>query len=239
MSFTMDFKLNQTSINFNNAAVQSAQYGMTPLNFNQFMSKHFIDVDEWIDKALKFIDTARDVDGYYDFGKHLEDIKIHCVSCLPFMMFDTEEFGKLENPMKETQESYQQSLQFLQYMKFSKGMAQYYLKDVIDDFKGINEEELDKAIDIQNRLQIKKELRNAKQWWGKKDSVIHLAWHLHLALDGHTEKICRFIGDFIFEMTGKQLEEDNIRKHIYYAATKGDEGHFVRANPHFFKENLI
>jgi len=33
----MEDKATQTSINFNKAAVQSAQYGMTPLNFHQYL----------------------------------------------------------------------------------------------------------------------------------------------------------------------------------------------------------
>ena len=228
-------------IDFHNVVIDSANYGMTQKNFHQFMGSKFNDIQPWIDKALKFIsgiETHGSLENY-DFGEHEEDITLHAITSLPFMMFDTEKFGALENPMKETKQSYEMSLHFLQYIKYHRMASNHYLSQVMDDFKGINEEKLDKALEIQDQLQIKKELRNATTWWGKKESVIHLAWHLHLAWQPNTDKICRFISNFFWEMTEEELTEDNIKKNIYYKTTKEDEGMFVRGNPHFFKDNLL
>ena len=61
-------------------------------------------------------------------------------------MFDTEKFGALENPMKETKQSYEMSLHFLQYIKYHRMASIHYLRSVMDDFKGINEEKLDNRI---------------------------------------------------------------------------------------------
>jgi len=234
-------KVAEISIDFHNVVVNSANYGMTQKNFHQFCGSKFKDIQPWIDKALKFISGIEAYGSleHYDFGEHKEDIELHAISCLPFMMWDSEQFGALENPLKETKESYERSLQFLQYMKYHRMASNHYLSQVMDDFKGINEEKLDKALEIQDQLQIKKDLRNATTWWGKKESVIHLAWHLHLAWQPNTDKICKFISNFFWEMTEEELTEDNIKKNIYYKTTKENDGMFVRDNPHFFKDSLL
>ena len=140
----MDDKVTQTSIDFHNAVISSANYGMTQKNFHQFMGSKFNDIQPWIDKALKFISgiEAHGSLENYDFGEHEEDITLHAITCLPFMMFDTEQFGALENPLKETKQSYEMSLQFLQYMKYHRMASAHYLSQVMDDFKGINEDSM-------------------------------------------------------------------------------------------------
>jgi len=212
----------QIETDYHSVFVNSMNYGMITQDFNKFCFNQFNQIQPTIDEALKFLKD-------YDFGDRTEDIYVHSISCLPFMIFD----GDLENPLKETQASYEQSLQFLQYIKYNNG--QYHLSQIIDDFKGINKEKLDKALDIQDKLQIKKVVRNSKTWWGKKQSVTHLSHHLHLAWGDRQNDILDFLCEY-FELFNADVDRENIKTSIYLPS-KTEQ--FVRLNPDFLKDHIL
>jgi len=210
--------------NYHSVFVNSMNYGMTRQDFHKFCFNQFNQIQPSIDDTLEFLNN-------FDFGDRTEDIYVHSISCLPFMIFD----GDLENPLKETQASYEQSQQFLQYMKYNKGMAQSYLSDVVDGFKGINEEKLDKSLDIQDKLQIKKVVRNSKTWWGKQQSVTHLAHHLHLAWTDRQNDILDLLCEY-FELFNADVDRENIKTNIYLPS-KTEQ--FVKLNPDFLKDQIL
>ena len=217
-------KTTQSKINYHSVFINSMQFGMARKDSNKFLCTQFNQIQPAIDKAIEFLN-------HYDYGDYSEDIYIHSISCLPFMIFD----GVLENPLKETQASYEQSVQFLQYMKYNKGMAQHYLNEVINDFKGINEEKLDKALDINNQLQYKKVLRNSKTWWGKAQSATHLAHFLHLAWSDKQKDIVDFLCEY-FELFNTDVDSESIKTNLYLPSKSED---FVRLNPNFLKDHIL
>ena len=153
----------------------------------KFLTNQFNEIEGEIELALEFIEQ-------HNFGDEREYVETYAVAVLPFMIFD----GKLIEPNKETKESYEQALQFLRYIKYNKGMANYHIATtttdkytegnppiIFDDFKGFDMEKVDKHIGYYEFLAQIKVGRAKRNWWGSSGALmscmcfaysVYLAW---------------------------------------------------------------
>ena len=218
----------------------------------KFLTNQFDEIEDEIKLALEFI-------GKYNFGDDTEYIETYAVAVLPFMIFD----GKLIEPKKETKESYEQALQFLNYIKFNKGMANHHIYSTttdkytegnppiaFDDVKGFDMDKVDKEIQIYeflNQIDVGREKRN---WWGSSGSLmrcmcfaysVYLAWSVPVGepeqrkRKSEQDRIIDFLYGFFVHM-GYEIDDESIRTKILNIAKKTP---FITANPYFVADNHL
>ena len=222
----------------------SMNYGMTTRIKLLFYKDKLDEIKQSIEKTLTFIDGGKYEDEDYEsynFGDDAENIKIYAVSVLPFMLAD-----ELENPTIGTKKAYKEALQFLNYIKHNKGMANHHIYSTtidkytegtppitFDDFRGFDMEKLNKEIAIYEHLASMK-VNPRRCWWSGIVQVRCLAYAVYIAWKPKQDKIINFLTDF-FELFNP-VDDDIVRAKIYQKAKEDD---FIRLNPTFLLNHIL
>ena len=187
---------------YRNVFLNSIHFEMDNRDEMKFIANQFNEIEGEIELALEFIDkynfNESDRFMYLDNSRSkrtkLEYIKTYAVAVLPFMMFD----GKLIDPKEETKKGYEEALQFLQYIKHNKGMANSLIHSttadkytegnppiIFDDFKGFDMDKINEHIGYYEGLSQIDTGRAKRTWWGSSGALfrcmcfaysVYLAW---------------------------------------------------------------
>jgi len=222
---------------FRSAFHHSMGYGMTWKSQRTFYEKRIDEIEPAIDKALEFVDK-------HNFGDDAEKIRVYSVSVLPFMMADVH---LLDNPDSDTKKSYLEALQFLNYIKHNKGMANHHIHSTtadkyteghppitFDDFKGFDMKKIDKEIDIYTFLSSMK-IKPRRSWWSGIVQVRCLAYAVHTAWTPEESRIKGFLADF-FDEFESSVDDEVIKQKIIQKAKEDD---FIRLYPTFLLDNIL
>ena len=164
-------KLNQFQKIFQNSMTYPSS--MVWRQVVEFNFKQWDDINPSINKVLDFIETYRYNNEFQDYGEQRKYIEIYAVACLPFLIFD----GKLINPDIEDRKFNKKTLEWLNYIKHNKMMANHLIHSITNDdsITNIQDGRLDKQIAIYTWYVTAAKKTTKKRNWSNVLQFLYLA----------------------------------------------------------------
>ena len=191
-------------------------YGFIESDRMNFYSTQFGDIEPSIQKVIDFVDTYRhnnvflfDIKNPDNYAKHREDIEIYATACLPFMIAKF----KIKNPDVEDRAYKNKMLDFLKFIKYDRGMANYLIHSITSDdsISVIADIRLDKQIEIYEWMLSVKRTTKRENWSGVLQfeyfaRIVDIAFDsLKMKLDFLYEFFSEFYLDINPEVIEKQM----------------------------------
>ena len=194
------------------------QLGYLSTNSEQNIYRNkFDEIRPSIEKTIKFVDK-------YEFEDNQEDIRVRAVAVLPFLMTEV-----IENPHLETRAKYKRILEFLEFIRNEKFLANHIINRTtinkkentpitFDDFYGFDMDKIDSEIDIYKKLlSMKKSIK--RKWYSNVMQLGFLCIGLSNIYGKEEKKIINFLYNFFMEFN-KEVDSDIIKQKILVKSRK-------------------